>query len=80
MDRVEAEIYELSLHNKGLRSMLGLSKCVRLRVLAAARQWLSTTEQVPLAGECGTTPKTLRHHRDSRRSCFATRSARRDWG
>ena len=33
---------------------------VRLRVLAAARQWLSATEQVPLAGECGTTPKTLR--------------------
>ncbi|KOO53325.1 leucine-rich repeat-containing protein 48 [Chrysochromulina tobinii] len=29
----EAEIFELSLHNKGLRSMLGLSRCVRLRVL-----------------------------------------------
>ena len=29
----EAEIFELSLHNKGLRSMLGLSRCVLLRVL-----------------------------------------------
>ena len=33
---------------------------VRSRVLAAARQWLSATERVPPAGECGTTPKTLR--------------------
>ena len=27
----ESEVYELSLHNCGLRSMLGLTKCVRLR-------------------------------------------------
>ena len=36
---------------------------LRLRVLAAARQWLSATEQVPLAGECAATPKTLRQLR-----------------
>ena len=29
----ESSIYELSLHNSGLCSMLGLSRCVRLRML-----------------------------------------------
>ena len=42
----ESEVYELSLHHTGLRSMLGLSRCVRLRVLDLSFNHLLSIEGI----------------------------------
>ena len=47
----EAEAYELSLHHTGLRSMLGLSRCVRLRVLDLSFNALRAIEGLDALGD-----------------------------
>ena len=47
----EAEVYELSLHNTGLRSMLGLSRCARLRVLDLSFNALRAIEGLDALGD-----------------------------
>ena len=47
----ESEAYELSLHHTGLRSMLGLSKCVRLRVLDLSFNSLRSIEGLDALGD-----------------------------
>ena len=43
--------YELSLHHTGLRSMLGLSRCVRLRVLDLSFNALRAIEGLDALGD-----------------------------
>ena len=47
----EDEVYELSLHHTGLRSMLGLSRCVRLRVLDLSFNGLRAIEGLDALGD-----------------------------
>ena len=47
----ESEVYELSLHQTGLKSMLGLSKCVRLRVLDLSFNALRSIEGLDALGD-----------------------------
>ena len=47
----ESEVYELSLHHVGLRSMLGLSRCVRLRVLDLSFNCLRSIEGLEALSE-----------------------------
>ena len=47
----EADVYELSLHNTGLHSMLGLTRCVRLRVLDLSFNHLIAIEGLDALGD-----------------------------
>ena len=47
----EDEIYELALPNTGLKSMLGLSRCVRLRVLDLSFNTLRAIEGLDALGD-----------------------------
>ena len=47
----EAEVYELYLPNAGLKSMLGLSRCVKLRVLDLSFNSLCAIEGLDALGD-----------------------------
>ena len=64
----EADAYELSLHHTGLRSMLGLSRCVKLRVLDLSFNALRAIEGLDALGDLALAGAPLLGHYEGKRA------------